>query len=468
MKHENITSFVKQVQKKEIDILEHTHKALDEIKKINKTHHYYNTLSEDLALQQAVALKKAKKITGKLAGVIVSVKDAICVKSVESTAGSRILKGYKPVFHATVIENIIREGGIIVGKTSQDGFGFGTFNLNVGLGMKVPLNPFDKERSTGGSSGGSCGITQKISVPHIALAESTGGSLVAPASFCGVVGLCPTYGRVSRYGLMDYANSLDKIGPVAKDPIGVARMLSVIAGFDERDSTSLQNPVESYTVKNNKPLKVGVIKDAFGEGVEEEVSTTVKCRLAELEQEKKIITKEITLPLTKKYGVETYYILAMSEASTNLAKYCGMRYGMHEPLEGSFNEYFTKVRSKHFNAESKRRIIIGTFARMAGFRDAYYLKAAKVRTKIIAEYKKAFSTFDLLVSPTMPVLPPKLKEVEKLTPLQHYMMDIMTVGPNLAGLPHMNFTAGFVKKLPVGMLCIADHLQEAKLLGLGA
>ena len=240
-----VQEFIKEVQNKEIDIVEHTHKVIEECKKINKEYHYLNTISEESALKQAQELKKSPK--GKLAGLPISIKDSICVKDIESTAGSRILKGFKPLFHATAVEKALNEGAIVIGKTSQDEFGFGGFATNVGLGFEIPLNPFDKKRATGGSSGGAAGLTQKVSFPHIAFGESTGGSIVNPSSFCGVFGLCPTYGRVSRYGLIDYGNSLDKIGPIGKGIADCALMLEVISGYDEKDSTSLKREVDSYT-----------------------------------------------------------------------------------------------------------------------------------------------------------------------------------------------------------------------------
>tara|TARA_Y100000310_G_scaffold187875_1_gene187855 strand:+ start:887 stop:2293 length:1407 start_codon:yes stop_codon:yes gene_type:complete len=463
----NSLEFIQKVKKKEIDIVEHTKKVLEECKKLNKEYHYFNVISEDLALQQAKQIKKDPR--GKLAGLPVSVKDCICVKDVESRAGSKILTGYKPVFDASVIEEIKKEGAIIIGKTAQDEFGFGSFSVNVGKGMDVPLNPFDKQRSCGGSSGGSAGITQKASFPHIAIAESTGGSIECPASFCGVTGFCPTYGRVSRYGLIDYANSLDKIGPMAKTVEETALMLNVIAGHDKNDSTSINKPTEDYLSLLKKPIKgmkIGIIKEAFEEGVDKEVRKKVEEAIKKL-KEKGAKTEQISFPLTSKYTLPAYYIIALSEASTNLARYSGMRYGAHEKLEGNFNQYFSKVRSNNFTKEAKRRIIIGTFARMAGFRDAYYIKAAKLRTRIIQEYKKAFKKYDCLISPTMPVVAPKFDEIKKLTPLQNYMMDIMTVGPNLAGLPHMSVNVGLKDKMPIGMMLMTDHLEEGKLLQIG-
>lgn len=472
---ESIHDFIKKVKNQEIDIVEHTYKVIEECKEINKEYDYFNTISEELALNQAREIKiqlkeKNKNIKNKkLLGIAISVKDNICVKDVETTAGSKILQGHKPLFDAFVIEKIKEEGGIIIGKTSQDEFGFGGFSVNVGKGFKIPKNPFDTERSCGGSSGGAAGLTQKLS-NHIALGESTGGSIVEPASFCGVYGLCPTYGRVSRYGLIDFSNSMDKIGSIGKTIEDAALLMNVISGYDKNDSTSLNvknDDYEKYIKKPIKGMKIGIIKEAFGAGVEREVEKNVYNGIEELEEEG-AKAEEISLELPIKYGIATYYMIATSEASTNLAKYCGMRYGAVEKLEGSFNEYFTKVRSGNFGEEAKRRIILGTFARMAGYRDAFYLKAAKVRTLMINEYKKAFRKFDALVSPTASILPPKFEDIEKLSPLQHYMIDVMTVSPNVAGLPHLNVPVGFEKNLPVGMLLIADHLQEGKLIQLGS
>jgi aspartyl-tRNA(Asn)/glutamyl-tRNA(Gln) amidotransferase subunit A len=459
--------FIKKVQKKEIDIVEHTHKVLEECKKINKEYGYFTVFSEELALSQAENIKKNPKKP--LAGLPISVKDCICVKDVETTASSRILKGYNPLFNATAVQKLIDAGAIIIGKTVHDEFGFGGFSTNVGLDFNIPKNPFDKSRATGGSSGGCAGISQKLDLPHVSLGESTGGSIVNPASFCGVYGLCPTYGRVSRYGLLDYGNSLDKIGTLSKNLEDSALILKHISGIDSNDCTSLDKPVDDYASFVSKPvkgMKVAIVKEALGEGVDDSVITKLEETKSMLEKQG-ITVKEISIELPIKYGLACYYLLATSEASTNLAKFCGIRYGAAEKLEGSFNEYFTKVRSKHFGKEAKRRIIIGTFSRMAGSRDAFYIKALKVRKKIADEYKKAFKTYDALLTPTVPILPPKFEEIESLSLLQNYMIDIMTVGPNLAGLPHLNIPVGFEKELPIGMLLTADHLEEKKLMQLG-
>lgn len=460
--------YVKEVKGGSLSVQEHTAKVLEKIKKQNKEYHYFNTIAEKEALAQADELDKqikSKKIdlkSSSLLGIPISAKDCICVKGIESRAGSRILTGYKPVFDATVVERSKAQGAIVIGKTAQDVFGFGTFSVNVGLGMQIPLNPHDKKRSCGGSSGGCGGVTAIADFPHLSLAESTGGSIAAPSSFCGAASITPTYGRVSRYGLMDYANSMDKIGAMGKTIKEAALLLNAVAGADEKESTSLPEVVPNYVAAadgNAKGIKIGVIKESLGEGTDTEVSKITQDKIAELEKEGAKIT-ELSLPLNFKYGMAAYYLIATAETSTNQAKYCGMRYGAAEKLEGTFDEYFSKVRSMHFNEEAKRRIIIGTFARMAGFRDAYYLRAMKVRTKLIAEYKTAFKKVDVLASPTMPIVAPTFQEIEKLTALQHFMMDILTCPANMAGMPHISVNAGKAKKMPVGIMFTADHLNE--------
>lgn len=471
-KTKSAAEFVKEVRKGNISVVEHTHKILDEIKKKNKQYWHFNLIAEEKALEQAREIDKkikSKKAKGKLLGLPLSVKDCIVVKGIESTAASKILKGYLPLFDATVIERARAEGAIILGKTVQDEFGFGTFSVNVGNG-KIPKNPYDAERSCGGSSGGAAGFTALTEFLHVALAESTGGSIACPASFCGVAGLTPTYGRVSRHGLIDYANSLDKIGTIGKSVEDAALLLEVIAGKDENDTTLLPNKVEDYSKsvgKKAKGMKIALVKDFFGKGINEEVSEIVLDAAKKLEKQGAKI-REVSLPLNAKYGVACYYLIAVSEASTNLARYCGMRYGLHEPLEGHFDEYFTNVRSKGFGEEAKRRIILGTFARMSGFRDAYYLRAMKARTKLIQEYKKVFTKFDVAMHPTMPFIAPKFSEITRLKPAQQYAADLCTVPANLAGLPHLSVNAGFSEKMPVGIMFTADHLQEKKIITAGS
>jgi len=428
----------------------------EELKTLNEEYQCFNTIQEKKGAED-----------GELKDYKISVKDCICVEGMESTAGSKILKGYKPLFNATAVQKLLDAGATIIGKTSQDEFGFGSFAQNVGIDLKPPKNPVDKTRVTGGSSGGSASITKLADFKHISLAESTGGSIVCPAAYCGVYGLCPTYGRVSRYGLLDYGNSLDKIGPMAKTIEECAKILEIISGYDEKDSTSLKVPTEKYTDYLNQDIdgmKIGIIKESLGEGVQQEVKDEFQKTIQTL-KDKGAVVEEVSLPTTFKYGIETYYIIAMSEASTNLSKYCGMRYGQEGELNESFNNYFSKIRSENFGPEAKRRIMIGTFARMSGYRDAYYIKATKIRTLIIQEYQKLFEEYDVLVSPTMPNLPPKVEETKNLTPLENYMMDIMTVGPNIAGLPHL--TVPLDTEIPIGFMIIGRHLDEGKIIQVG-
>ena len=304
---------------------------------------------------------------GALYGLPISVKDCLCTKGLRTTAGSKILNNYIPPFDATAVSRSLSEGAFVIGKTAMDEFGFGTFSTNCAY--SIPKNPIDPERSCGGSSGGAASITAAADFPHVAIAESTGGSITAPAAFTGTVGITPTYGRVSRWGLIDYANSLDKIGVIGREVYDVALVLSAISGEDPRDSTSHAGGKEDFTKSlggDIKGMKIGVPKEYFGEGVDEKISALVWKRIKEMESNGAVY-EEISLPLTK-YSIPSYYLIAVSEASTNLSKYCGLRYGMHGELSGNFEEYFSRVRSEGFGDEAKRRIVLGTYARMAGFR----------------------------------------------------------------------------------------------------
>ncbi len=425
-----------------------------EAKKLN----YIEEFDVNDVFRQVEALKKSKP-KGRLFGVPVTVKDAICVKDIESKAGSRILKGYKPLFDATVVKKARDEGAIILAKTTQDEFGFGTFAVHT---HKVPKNPFDAQRCCGGSSGGAAGFTAFTKNYHVALGESTGGSIAAPASFCGAAGFTPTYGLVSRFGLIDYANSLDKIGAIGKNIEDASLLLEVISGGDKKDSTSLTN---GFFCEEVGLKKMAVIKD-FTDGCDESVKKVFEKKVDELRKFYEI--EEVSLPLNVKYSLAAYYIVATCEASTNLAKLSGLRYGVQSSVDGKhFDEYFSEIRSKEFSDEAKRRIILGTFARMSGFRDAYYLKAMRVRTKLINEFNSAFKKYELLLCPTMPIVAPKFTEIEKLTPMQNYAMDLCTVPANFAGLPHLSINAGQSNGLPVGLMAIAPHLSEKRLYTFG-
>jgi len=424
---------------------------LSRAKELDQRLHFMNAFAEDLGPPGE----------GRLEGYTISVKDNICVKGLPSTAGSKILKGYIPPFDATVVARCRAAGAQILGKTTQDEFGFGTFNVNTPY--KIPLNPHDTSRSTGGSSGGAACLTAVADFPHIALAESTGGSISCPASWCGVVGVTPTYGRVSRWGLIDYANCLDKIGVMAKTVREAALLLEVISGPDRYDSTVFEHPVPGYTeLEEIDGLKVGVPREYYGEGISLDVEKVVWRTLKEMESQGAVLV-DVTLPHTK-YSLSSYYIIAMAEASTNLSKFSGLRYGLQAPISGDFNQYFSKIRTAGFGDEAKRRIMLGTFTRMAGYRDAYYLKALKVRTKVIEDFKRAFKQVDVLAAPTMPVVAPRFDEIDQMEPIQHYMMDILTVAPNLAGVPMASVPCGKTGGMPVGLHLMTDHLCEHTLL----
>ena len=454
----SVRDFIEKVKLGEVDLGDFYSKLFDELKKINERFNLLITLGTS---------EVCKEVKGKLAGLPVSVKDNICTKGMRTTAGSKILENYRPLFDATAVARIKSQGGFIIGKTNMDEFGFGTFSTNSAYGP--PKNPHDPSRACGGSSGGAAGLVAALDYPHIALGQSTGGSISCPASFCGVVGLTPTYGRVSRYGLIDYANSMDKIGPIAKTVEDVALMLSVISGYDERDFTTSERPKEDYTKYLNqdiKGMKIAVPKEYFGEGVNEGVKEKV-WNAVKLLESYGASYEEVSLPLTAK-GIATYYIIATSEASTNLAKFCGMRYGAEEEIhEEDFNRYFSRIRTKYFGEEAKRRILLGTYARMAGYRDQYYLKALKVRTKIIMEFKAVFKKHDVIIAPTMPCIAPKFSEIEKMDPLKVYMMDTLTVPHNLAGIPSLSVPCGKIQGMPVGMHIIGDHFQEGRIIAVG-
>jgi len=460
----NSIEFIKKVNEGAIDIVKHTESVLESCKNIDKNYDCFITIAEKLALEQAKEIKKrlSKKEKLPLAGLPVSIKDCISTKGIRTTAGSKILENYIPPYDAEVILKLKKAGAIIIGKTAQDEFGFGTFSTNCAF--KIPKNPLDRDHSAGGSSGGAGVITKKADFPHIAIAESTGGSISAPSSFCGVFGLTPSYGLVSRYGLISYADSLDKIGVMAKSTKEIELMLNQISGFDKKDATSLQIKKKFKIKKEFKGMKIGIPKECL-KNIDKSVENSFYSAVEKLKKQD-IKVEETSFPLSK-YVVSAYYVIAVSEASTNLAHLCGMRYGLSDKLEGGFNEFFSKVRTQGFGEEAKRRIILGTYARMAGYREQYYLKAMKVRTLIINDYLKLFKKYSALISPTMPVLSPRFEEIEKLTPLQNYQMDILTVGPNLAGIPMLNVPLE-TKTLPAGLHILGNYLDEDKLLSLGS
>lgn len=401
---------------------------------------------------------------GKLRGIPVAIKDNICVEGELTTCASKILGGFRPPYNATVIERLKAEGAVIFGKTNMDEFAFGSSCENSAY---FPTrNPWDLERIPGGSSGGSAAVIASDEA-IMALGSDTGGSIRQPASLCGVVGMKPTYGRVSRYGLIAFASSLDQIGPITKDVHDAALLLSVIAGFDERDSTSVKLERDDtdylkFLENNAKGLHVGVPKEYFVDGMDKEIEFAVKGAI-ELFKSLGVEVKEVSLPHTE-YAVAVYYIIATAEASSNLARFDGVQYGYRCDDPKDLLEMYEKTRGEGFGPEAKRRIILGTYVLSSGYYDAYYLKAQKARTLIKGDFDNVFKGgCDLILTPTSPT--PAFKVGEKATdPLSMYLSDIFTISANLAGLPAISVPCGFTKAgLPIGLQLIGNYFDEAKL-----
>jgi len=400
----------------------------------------------------------AVKKNGKLSGIPVLLKDNICVKDEETTCASRILGGFKPPYSATAALRLESEGAILIGKANMDEFAFGSSCETSCYGPTC--NPWDLACAPGGSSGGSAAAVAADET-IAALGSDTGGSIRQPASLCGVVGLKPTYGRVSRYGLIAFASSLDQIGPITKDVEDSALLLSVIAGYDEMDSTSVDLPVPDYTrslVKDVKGLRIGVPKEYFVKGLDKEVEDSVRAA-AQLYRSLGAEVKEISLPHTE-YAVSTYYIIAPAEASSNLARFDGVQYGFRAKGAKDMIDMYVKTRSEAFGNEAKRRILLGTYCLSTGYYDAYYLKAQKVRTRIREDFEKAFDACDCIVTPTSPT--PAFKLGERTgDPISMYLSDIYTIPANMAGLPAISIPCGFSRAgLPIGLQIIAKPFAE--------
>jgi len=431
---------------------------LKSIEKIDKKINAFVHIDPKEVLKKAKSLKK-----GKLKGLPIAIKDNFCVKNQLTTCGSKILKGFRPPYNATVIEKLEQEGAIILGKVNMDEFAFGSSCETSCYGPTK--NPWDTERIPGGSSGGSAASVAARLAPW-SLGSDTGGSIRQPASLCGVVGLKPTYGRVSRYGLIAFASSLDQIGPLTQDVKDAALLMNIISGYDPLDSTSVNTPVPDYLKSltgNIKGLKIGIPKEYFISGIENDVKESVEKAIEAL---KKMGAKidAVSLPHTE-YAVATYYIVAPSEASSNLARFDGVQYGLRVKNSGKRTEtplidMYLKTRGEGFGAEAKRRIILGTYALSSGYYDAYYLKALKVRTKIAEDFKSAFEKFDCLVTPTSPTSAFKIGE-RMNDPLSMYLSDIFTISANLAGIPALSVPCGITKKnLPVGLQFLGKPFDE--------
>jgi aspartyl-tRNA(Asn)/glutamyl-tRNA(Gln) amidotransferase subunit A len=437
------------------------HATLERIQEMEQHIHAFITLKEDVALQRAKEIdRKARrgKTLGRLGGVCIALKDNLCTKDFPTTCGSRMLESFSPPYNATVVEDLLKDDAILLGKTNMDEFAMGTSTETSYFGPT--RNPWQTDHVPGGSSGGSAAaVASKEAV--LALGSDTGGSVRCPASFCSVVGMKPTYGLVSRYGLIAYANSLEQIGPFSRNVYDCALLLSVIAHHDSADATSLPTSRQDYTGflrEDLEGLTIGVPTEFFGEGVDERVVKPLRKNIDSLEG-LGASWAECSLP-TLKYALPAYYLIAMSEASSNLARYDGVRYGYSQEYSSEdWNTVFSRNRRRGFGAEVRRRIILGTYALSSGYYDMYYLKALKVRTLIKADFDKAFQDFDVLVGPTMPILPFKIGE--KINdPLALYMCDLLTVPQNLVGCPAISIPCGFVEGLPVGMQITAPPLRE--------
>ncbi|HEX2330249.1 MAG TPA: Asp-tRNA(Asn)/Glu-tRNA(Gln) amidotransferase subunit GatA [Candidatus Angelobacter sp.] len=427
--------------------------------------HAYLTLCEDRALEQARnidALASRGDTLPPLAGVPMGIKDVMVTRGIRTTAGSRILENFVPPYTCTAVERLEAAGAIVLGKLNCDEFAMGSSNENSAYGSV--RNPRDKSRVPGGSSGGSAAAVA-AGTAVATLGSDTGGSIRQPASFCGVVGLMPTYGRVSRYGLIAFASSLDHIGPLARTVEDAAILLSVIAGHDPMDSTSANVPVPDYRTELQKPVKglrLGVPKEYFGEGLDSEVRSAVEAAIQKLAAQGTEIVP-VSLPHTG-YAIPTYYVIATAEASANLARYDGVRYGYRSKSAKTLAEMYRKTRDEAFGAEVKRRIILGTYALSSGYYDAYYLKAQKVRTLLARDFQQAFTKVDAVITPTAPT--PAFKLGEKSDdPLAMYLADIYTVTADLAGIPGISVPCGqSTGGLPIGLQVLGRHFDESTVL----
>ncbi|MEH2374891.1 Asp-tRNA(Asn)/Glu-tRNA(Gln) amidotransferase subunit GatA [Nostoc sp.] len=463
----SIRELHQQLVKKERSAVEITQEALERIQALEPKLHSFLCVTAERALEQAGAVDAkiaAGEEIGLLAGIPVGIKDNLCTKGIPTTCASRILENFVPPYESTATQKLADVGAVMVGKTNLDEFAMGSSTENSAY--QVTANPWDLSRVPGGSSGGSAAAVSAQECV-VALGSDTGGSIRQPASFCGVVGMKPTYGLVSRYGLVAYASSLDQIGPFANTVEDAAILLSAIAGHDPKDSTSLKVAIPNYAaslkpdLKSRRHLRIGIIKETFGEGLDSVVEQAVTKAVDQLQS----LGAEIQIVSCPRfrYGLPTYYIIAPCEASANLARYDGVKYGYRAPDADNLLSMYTRTRATGFGTEVKRRIMIGTYALSAGYYDAYYLKAQKVRTLIKQDFERAFGAVDILVCPTSPTT--AFKAGEKTTdPLSMYLTDLMTIPVNLAGLPSLSLPCGFDDLgLPIGLQLIGNVLREDQL-----
>ena len=456
----------KKIKAGETTAVEAAKDALAQIKeKEESIHSYVTVLDEAQILEKAGEVQKkiqAGELTGPLAGVPVAIKDIMCTEGILTTCSSKILGNFVPTYSSEAVKKLEEAGVVLIGKTNMDEFAMGSTTETSAYG--VTRNPYNTDHVPGGSSGGSCAAVAAEEC-SFALGSDTGGSIRQPSSFCGVTGIKPTYGTVSRYGLIAYGSSLDQIGPVAKDVTDCATILEAISSYDKKDSTSVQRKDLDFTsalVKDVKGMKIGIPKDYFGEGLDPQVKEAV-LKAAKVLEEQGAIVEEFDLSLVE-YAIPAYYVIASAEASSNLSRFDGVKYGYRtKEYEGLHNMY-KKTRSEGFGPEVKRRIMLGSFVLSSGYYDAYYLKALRTKALIKKAFDEAFSKYDVILSPAAPTTAPKIGESLK-DPIKMYLGDIYTISVNLAGLPGMTVPCGKDDKgLPIGVQLIGDCFQEKKII----
>ncbi|QQR89845.1 MAG: Asp-tRNA(Asn)/Glu-tRNA(Gln) amidotransferase subunit GatA [Myxococcales bacterium] len=458
-----VVDIADKVRSGELGAVEVTQAFLNRASELNPKLDAFLTLDGERALAQAAQVDRKRKQgsdPGKLAGVPIALKDNICTRGIRTTCASKILEHYVPPYDAHVVERLRDAGAVVLGKTNLDEFAMGSSNENSAYA--TVKNPWELGHVPGGSSGGSAAATA-ASLCAVSLGSDTGGSVRQPGSFCGVMAVKPTYGRVSRFGLIAFASSLDQIGPMARSSKDAARTLAAIAGYDDRDATSVERPVDDYEAACGKPIKglrIGVVKESFADGSDPEVVSALKEAIKQLQAQGASV-EELELPHAK-HAVSVYYLVATAEASSNLARFDGMRYGLRVDGE-DLRDTYNKSRGQGFGPEVKRRIMLGTYALSAGYYDAFYLKATKVRTLIRNDYTEAFKNCDVVLSPTAPT-PAFAFGARTGDPLAMYLEDIFTLPASLAGVPAVNVPCGFSKNgLPIGMQLCAPAFEEGLL-----
>lgn len=455
----------RKIKEKEVIVEEAVTAALDAIEKREAEVHSFVTVDREGALKRAKEVQAkidAGELTGPLAGVPVAIKDNMCTKGLLTTCSSKILYNFVPTYTAEAVLNLEKAGAVILGKTNMDEFAMGSTTETSAYG--VTKNPWNTGHVPGGSSGGSCAAVAAEECSY-ALGSDTGGSIRQPSSFCGVTGIKPTYGTVSRYGLIAYGSSLDQIGPIAKDVTDCATILEAIASHDVKDSTSVQREDYDFTsalVDDVRGMKIGIPRDYFGDGLDPEVKAAVLGAAKKLE-EKGAIVEEFDLSLVE-YAIPAYYVIACAEASSNLARFDGVKYGYRTEQYDGLHNMYKKTRSEGFGAEAKRRIMLGSFVLSSGYYDAYYLKALRTKALIKQAFDKAFEKYDVILGPAAPTTAPKLGE-SLSDPLKMYLGDIYTISVNLAGLPGITLPCGTDQSgLPIGLQLIGDCFAEKKII----